>query len=73
MKRFSGANPSIAKKPRKARMKARMTTPHPTRLIERLPKVFCSHAPARKLIAAPSNGSNTINLMNVTFIGWSIA
>ncbi len=58
--------------PRNARMKARMTTPQPTRLIARLPKVFCNHAPARKLIVAPISGSRTINLMNVTFIGWSI-
>ena len=49
-----------------------MTTPHPTALIARLPKFFCSHGPRKKLIAAPIAGSRMIQRMKLTGIGWSI-
>jgi len=69
MKRFSGGIAIIAINARTARMNAAITTPHPRKLIARLPNAFCSHAPAMKLIAAPASGSATINRMKVTAIG----
>ena len=72
MKRCSGSSAIIRKKPDTAIANAARTTPHPTSPMAPLPSLRWIHEPKRKLIAAPSSGSRTIQRMKSTGSGFSM-